>query len=140
MQKELVTSVIAPTGARWIPETVKRDSGDVEIPSLILVFDLGTPSENVENALLHFGADTMSHFINGTSFRVIQQGMWRHAKMYDVDKICGNIVGFRSGRRSAAVHNVVTVTVVKLAGPNGTIFDTVEEQIAAWQEFFEMSK
>jgi hypothetical protein len=124
VQKELTTSVIAPEGARWVTEFVTRDkkSNETKIPCLILIFD------KLEDLTSHYGVATVQHFVMGTSFRVIQQGMWRHSDE-TVDVICGRIVGFRHGSRSVAVRTV------KVYVFRGIEYSTEAEMDSAVEEY-----
>ena len=70
---KLQTAIAAPKGARWVSETVVRDpkTNRTVVDCLILTFD------NLDDMMAHYGKDTVMHFATGTSFRVIQQGVWR---------------------------------------------------------------
>lgn len=128
MQKGLVTSVIPPQGGRWVSEFVTRDkkSKDLKVECLILVFD------ELDDLTSHYGVATVKHFVMGTSFRVIQQGMWRHSDKATPDEICGRIVSFRHGERASAVIR----TVEKFIGPDNSEYPTRESCGAAWAQHY----
>jgi len=96
----LTTTVVAPKGATWTPWHVTRNAGksnEVELETLHLVFN------DVDGAKAHFG-ESMLAFLDGTSFRVWQDGLWRKDSKMSVDMICARIVAHRPGLRSTTVN------------------------------------
>ena len=127
---KLQTAIAAPKGARWVSETVVRDpkTNRTVVDCLILTFD------NLDDMMAHYGKDTVMHFATGTSFRVIQQGVWRLSLNGTVDQLCARIVAFRAGHRSSGVR---TVTVDRFIGPNEKAYPTREAMAEAWREYYQ---
>ena len=127
MKTTLSTAIAAPFGGRWVTEFVTRDkkTQDTKVECLILVFD------RLEDLLSHYGEATVNHFVMGTSFRVIQQGIWRHSEKATPDELCARIVAFRHGQRAVAIR-----TVEKYIGPDDVSYETRELAAAAWKAYY----